>query len=66
VELTSNVILYHILIFAIGERGELAKCMKNIFTTIVEAGSWKKALHKKAMFFEKNAHERHNILGSYP
>ena len=31
-----------------------------------DRGSWKKDLHSKAIFFEKNAQERHNILGSYP
>lgn len=29
-------------------------------------GSWMKTLHDKAMYFEKNAAERHNILGTYP
>lgn len=28
--------------------------------------SWKKTLHEKALFFEKNTQKRHNILGSYP
>lgn len=31
-----------------------------------DRGSWKKSLHEKAMILEKNAQERHNILGSYP
>jgi photosystem II stability/assembly factor-like uncharacterized protein len=34
--------------------------------TYHDRGSWKKTLHQKAAFFEKNAQERHNILGSYP
>jgi len=34
--------------------------------TYHDRGSWKKTLHEKAMLFEKNAVERHNILGSYP
>jgi len=34
--------------------------------TYHDRGSWKKALHDKALFFERNAAERHNILGSYP
>ncbi|MFC1715705.1 WD40/YVTN/BNR-like repeat-containing protein [Candidatus Poribacteria bacterium] len=34
--------------------------------TYHDRGSWKKTLHEKAMFFEKNTQERHNILGSYP
>ncbi len=34
--------------------------------TYRDRGSWKKTLHEKALFFEKNAQERHNILGSYP
>jgi len=34
--------------------------------TYHDRGSWKKTLHNKAMFFEKNTQERHNILGSYP
>lgn len=29
-------------------------------------GSWKKNLHSKAVYFEKNTQERHNILGTYP
>ncbi len=29
-------------------------------------GSWKKTLHEKAVFFEANTQERHNILGSFP
>ncbi|MFQ6044365.1 MAG: hypothetical protein ACE5PV_26230, partial [Candidatus Poribacteria bacterium] len=31
-----------------------------------DRGSWQKTLHEKALFFEKNTQERHNILGSYP
>jgi len=31
-----------------------------------DKGSWKKTLHDKALFFEKNTQQRHNILGSYP
>jgi len=34
--------------------------------TYRDRGSWKKTLHEKALFFEKNTQERHNILGSYP
>ncbi|MCH8291938.1 hypothetical protein IH992_12665 [Candidatus Poribacteria bacterium] len=34
--------------------------------TYRDRGSWKKTLHEKAVFFEKNTKERHNILGSYP
>ncbi|MDA0745119.1 MAG: hypothetical protein O2954_01265, partial [bacterium] len=34
--------------------------------TYRDRGSWKKTLHEKAMFFERNTKERHNILGSYP
>jgi hypothetical protein len=34
--------------------------------TYHDRGSWKKPLHDKAEFFERNARERHNILGSYP
>ncbi len=34
--------------------------------TYRDMGSWKKTLHEKALFFEKNTQERHNILGSYP
>jgi hypothetical protein len=29
-------------------------------------GSWMKTLHEKAVFFERNTAERHNILGTYP
>ncbi len=29
-------------------------------------GSWKKTLHEKATVFERDAAERHNILGTYP
>ena len=29
-------------------------------------GSWMKTLHDKAVYFEKNTAERHNILGTYP
>ena len=29
-------------------------------------GSWMKTLHDKATYFEQNAAERHNILGTYP
>ena len=29
-------------------------------------GSWMKTLHEKAVYFEKNTAERHNILGTYP
>ncbi len=29
-------------------------------------GSWRKTLHEKALYFEKNAKQRHNIEGSYP
>ena len=29
-------------------------------------GSWKKTLHDKAIYFEKNTKERHNIEGTYP
>ena len=35
-------------------------------STYHDRGSWKKTLHEKAEFFERNARERHNILGSYP
>ncbi len=31
-----------------------------------DRGSWKKTLHEKAMQFEEDAAERHNIVGSYP
>ena len=31
-----------------------------------DRGSWKKSLHEKALCFEKQTKERHNILGSYP
>lgn len=31
-----------------------------------DRGSWKRTLAEKAAFFERNAAERHNILGSYP
>jgi len=31
-----------------------------------DRGSWKKTLHEKAVYFEKNTKERHNIEGSYP
>lgn len=31
-----------------------------------DRGSWKKTLHEKAIGFEKNTQQRHNILGSYP
>ncbi|MDP6040333.1 MAG: hypothetical protein QGG64_17405, partial [Candidatus Latescibacteria bacterium] len=34
--------------------------------TYHDRGSWKKTLEEKAMFFEENTAERHNILGSYP
>ena len=34
--------------------------------TYRDKGSWKKTLHEKALFFEKNTQDRHNILGSYP
>jgi len=34
--------------------------------TYHDHGSWEKTLHEKAVFFEKNTQERHNILGSYP
>ena len=34
--------------------------------TYHDRGSWRKALHEKAEFFETNAKERHSILGSYP
>lgn len=34
--------------------------------TYRDKGSWQKTLHEKALFFEKNTRERHNILGSYP
>jgi len=34
--------------------------------TYRDKGSWEKTLHEKALFFEKNTQERHNILGSYP
>ena len=42
------------------------------FSTILQAGdyhdrgSWKKSLSEKAVFFEKNIKERHNIKGTYP
>ncbi len=29
-------------------------------------GSWRQTLHKKAMIFERDTAERHNILGTYP
>jgi photosystem II stability/assembly factor-like uncharacterized protein len=29
-------------------------------------GSWKKTLHNKAIFFDENTKERHNIEGTYP
>lgn len=29
-------------------------------------GSWKKTLHEKAIYFDKNTKERHNIEGTYP
>jgi photosystem II stability/assembly factor-like uncharacterized protein len=29
-------------------------------------GSWRKTLHEKAMNFERDTSERHNILGTYP
>jgi photosystem II stability/assembly factor-like uncharacterized protein len=31
-----------------------------------DLGSWKKPLHDKALHFERNTAERHNILGTYP
>jgi len=31
-----------------------------------DRGSWKKTLHEKAVYFEKNTKERHNIEGTYP
>ncbi|NIA15787.1 MAG: hypothetical protein GWP08_17110, partial [Nitrospiraceae bacterium] len=31
-----------------------------------DMGSWKKTLHDKALYFERNTAERHNILGTYP
>ena len=31
-----------------------------------DTGSWKKTLHAKAIYFEKNTEERHNIEGTYP
>jgi hypothetical protein len=31
-----------------------------------DGGSWKKTLHDKAIYFEKNTKERHNIEGTYP
>lgn len=31
-----------------------------------DKGSWKKTLHDKAVYFDKNARERHNIEGTYP
>lgn len=34
--------------------------------TYRDNGSWEKTLHEKALFFEKNTQDRHNILGSYP
>ncbi|MBM3239967.1 hypothetical protein FJZ31_27085 [Candidatus Poribacteria bacterium] len=34
--------------------------------TYRDRGSWKKTLHEKAIFFEKNTQKRHNIMGSYP
>jgi len=34
--------------------------------TYRDEGSWEKTLHEKALFFERNTQERHNILGSYP
>ena len=34
--------------------------------TYHDRGSWRKTLHQKAVSFEKNTQERHNILGSYP
>ena len=41
-----------------------------MWPTVAEAhrdhGSWMKTLHDKAMYFERNSAERHNILGTYP
>jgi photosystem II stability/assembly factor-like uncharacterized protein len=34
--------------------------------TYHDRGSWKKTLADKAAFFEANAEDRHNILGTYP
>lgn len=31
-----------------------------------DQGSWNKSLHDKAIYFEKNTKERHNIEGTYP
>jgi len=31
-----------------------------------DSGSWKKTLQDKAVYFDKNARERHNIEGTYP
>ena len=31
-----------------------------------DRGSWKKPLHEKAVYFEKNTKERHSIEGSFP
>jgi hypothetical protein len=31
-----------------------------------DRGSWEKTLHDKAIYFEKNTKERHNIEGTYP
>ena len=32
----------------------------------LDYGSWRNTLEGKAALFEKNADERHNILGTYP
>ena len=31
-----------------------------------DRGSWKQTLRAKALHFEENAAQRHNIVGSYP